>query len=121
MNNNLKEKQIEQASKVLSELTGIKFTTDDIKIIEQETKAVIKARDEELLRRLEEDNNLIFGYSSKYFFFNVYVVSTDEEVFDEELEAAKQGYVWSYVQNLDNPVFSEYGTVRVDKELERIA
>ena len=118
MNNNLKEKQIEQASKVLSELTGIKFTTDDIKIIEKETKAVIKARDEELLRRLEDDNNLI---SSKYFFFNVYVVSTDEEVFAEELEAAKQGYVWSYVQNLETPLFSEYGTVRVDKELERIA
>ena len=42
MNNNLKEKQIEQASKVLSELTGIKFTTDDIKIIEKETKPKIK-------------------------------------------------------------------------------
>ena len=121
MNNNLKEKQIEQASKVLSELIGIKFTTDDIKIIEKETKAVIKARDEKLLQRLEDDNNVIFGYSTKFYFLNIYVVSTDKEVFDEELEAAKQGYVWSYVENLENPAFSEYGTVRVDKELERIA
>ena len=37
----LRDKQIEQASKILSELTGVKFTTDDIKIIEKETKEVI--------------------------------------------------------------------------------
>ena len=27
----LRDKQIEQASKILSELTGVKFTTDDMK------------------------------------------------------------------------------------------
>ncbi len=117
----LRDKQIEQASKILSELTGVKFTTDDIKIIEKETKEVIKMYDIGLAKRLENDNNFIFGCSSGYPFFNIYIVSGYEEEYKEELESAKQGYVWSYVHNFDNTMFSEYGTIRVNKELERIA
>ena len=77
----LRDKQIEQASKILSELTGVKFTTDDIKIIEKETKEVIKMYDIGLAKRLENDNNFIFGCSSGYPFFNIYITISPDSAF----------------------------------------
>ncbi|WP_025021413.1 hypothetical protein [Ligilactobacillus equi] len=54
-------------------------------------------------------------------FVNVYVASRYTETYEQEIEEAQKGHLaYAYVYNVANPVFSEYGSVQVNKNLIRI-
>ncbi|KRL80889.1 hypothetical protein FC36_GL002082 [Ligilactobacillus equi DSM 15833 = JCM 10991] len=51
----------------------------------------------------------------------MYVASRYTETYEQEIEEAQKGHLaYAYVYNVANPVFSEYGSVQVNKNLIRI-
>ena len=116
----LRDKQEQHALKLVEIITGKKHSIKQLRENEEITKEFIDIYDTRLAKLLSSSGNLIYACQTGFPFFNIYIVSKYEEDFEEELANAKQGYLWAYVYNYDNPVLSEFGTVCVDNELRRI-
>ena len=116
----LKEKQEQHALKLVEIITGKRYDIKELRENEEITKEFIDVYDLKLADKLSSEGNLYYACQTGFPFFNIFVVSKYEEDFEEELANAKQGYLWAYVFNFDNPELSEFGTIKVDKDLNRI-
>ncbi|MEY8661406.1 hypothetical protein AALT52_00650 [Ligilactobacillus faecis] len=54
-------------------------------------------------------------------FISILVVSNRPEEYAEDLRLSQSGIVYAYVYNLSQPNFSEFGMIKVDNHLRRIA
>ena len=52
---------------------------------------------------------------------SILVVLDDTDRYQADIESAQEGYVYAYVYNITRPEYSEFGTIKVDKKLNRIA
>ncbi len=52
---------------------------------------------------------------------SILTVSNHPEEYENDLFLAQSGIVYAYVYNIARPEFSEFGTIRVDNQLNRIA
>lgn len=116
----LREKQEQHALELIEIITGKKGSIKQLREDEEIVKEFIDVYDKQLAKRLSTEGNLYYGCQTGFPFFNIYVVSKYVEDFEEELKNAKQGYLWAYVYNYDNPELSEFGTIKVDKHFNRI-
>lgn len=64
---------------------------------------------------------------NKFYFgecYSILYVSNDEDEWEHDRNEIKNGYIFSYVANIDNPLCSEFGTIAVQSQfggLVRIA
>ncbi|MGO5384434.1 hypothetical protein ACTQXV_03310 [Ligilactobacillus salivarius] len=116
----LKERQEQHALELVEIITGKKHSIEQLKENVEITKEFIDVFNLKLADKLSSEGNLYYACQTGFPFFNIYVVSKYEEDFEEELANAKEGYLWAYVYNYDNPGLSEFGTIKVDKDLNRI-
>ena len=63
----------------------------------------------------EESGELVYHITHEYTSFgellDLFIVSDDEDYWEEERERLYDGYAYCYVINLTEPSFSEYGTI----------
>ena len=73
--------------------------------------------EQEIMKFESEYNGLVYHVIHSYTEFgellNLLYVSDYEDEWEMENDDIEDGYVFSYVVNLDNPMFSEFGTIGV--------
>ena len=75
-------------------------------------------RFETLVREFEEEHNVIVYhvihcYTSFGELLNLMYISENEEVWEQDVEDLKNGYTLAYAYNLDNDLFSEFGSIAI--------
>ena len=125
-----RQKKIDEAIKRMKELKIFDDTIESFKKgkISQSIQGFMYWIDEntenDLAKKIadfEAENNAIVYYviatnTNFGMLYNLLFVGDNEEEWSFENEDIKDNYVFSYVINVDEPLFSEFGTIVVDQQ-----
>ena len=83
--------------------------------------ALYEVNDEEqkIIDKFEANNEGCLVYHmihNKFEFgecYSILYVSSDKEEWEQDKQDIKEGYVFAYVENIDTPYFSEFGTIAI--------
>lgn len=125
-----RQKKIDEAIKRMKEL---KIYNDAIKNFKEGTVSqsisgymfwIDESTENDLAKKIadfEAENNAVVYYvittnTNFGMLYNLLFVGDNEEEWEYEHEDIKDNYVFSYVINVDEPLFSEFGTIVVDQQ-----
>ena len=123
----MREKQFEQALKRMEMLQLDKQCINAFKdgnVWESEGYGALyecNDKEKEIIKQFEEKNNALVYHMihNKFIFgecYTILYVSDDEYEWEDDIEDIKSGYVFSYVENIDDPVCSEFGSVAIKSQ-----
>ncbi|HAB49958.1 hypothetical protein [Ligilactobacillus murinus] len=113
----VEEKRV-QAEKILESVLGFSV---DIGIEVEVLQYFLKANHPDVAKALEERRAYAYCALRTKELVSILVVLDDTDRYQADIESAQEGYVYAYVYNITRPEYSEFGTIKVDKKLNRIA
>ncbi len=113
----VEEKRV-QAEKILESILGFSV---DIGIEVEVLQYFLKANHPDVSKALEERGAYAYCALRTKGLVSILVVLDDTDRYQADIESAQEGYVYTYVYNITRPEYSEFGTIKVDKKLNRIA